>query len=138
MKTILLVDDNNYIIEALALTLTRYTTYGNILKAQNGREGVDIMNSTPVDLVLTDLDMPVMDGYGLVEYRNRHFPHVPIVVMTGDASPDVLQRLNALGIAECLEKPFDYDIASCLVRKLLANPHCNAGPQVEALHPVSV
>ncbi len=138
MKTILLVDDNNYIIEALALTLNRYTAYGNILKAQNGREGVDILTSTPVDLILTDLNMPVMDGYDLAEFRNRHFPQVPIVVMTGDASPNVKQRLNALGVTECLEKPFDYDTASCLVRKLLANPHCKATPRVEALHPVSV
>ena len=138
MKTILLVDDNNYIIDALALTLTRYTTYVNIMKAQNGREGVDIMNSTPVDLVLTDLDMPVMDGYGLVEHRNRHFPHVPIVVMTGDASPDVLRRLNALGVAECLEKPFDFDVASHLILKVLVRHHGIPVPRAEALHPVSV
>ncbi len=137
MKTILLVDDNRYVIEALALTLSRHTAYGNVLKASNGREGMDILSSVPVDLVLTDLDMPVMDGYGLIEHINRRFPHVPIVVMTGDASPDVIQRLNALGVAECLEKPIDFDVASHLIRKLAAR-HSIPVPRVEALQPVSV
>lgn len=130
MKTILLVDDNRYIIEALALTLDSHATGGNILKlkAPNGREGADILNSIPVDLILTDLDMPVMDGYGLIEHRNRRFPHVPVVVATGDASPDVIGRLHAMGVTECLEKPFDFDAAAHLILKKLARHQDRPGP----------
>ncbi len=138
MKTILLVDDNRYVIEALALTLSRHTAYGNILKASNGREGMDTLRDVPVDLVLTDLDMPVMDGYGLIEYRNRRFPYVPVVAMTGDASPDVIRKLNALGVTECLEKPMDFDVVSHLIRKMLALHHGIPVPRIEALQPASV
>lgn len=132
MKTILLVDDNRYIIEALALTLDSHAAGGNILKAPNGREGVDILNSVPVDLILTDLDMPVMDGYGLIEYRNRRFPHVPVVIATGDTSPGVIRRLNAMGVTECLEKPFDFDAAAHLILMKLARHPGRPGPLLHA------
>jgi two-component system CAI-1 autoinducer sensor kinase/phosphatase CqsS len=138
MKTILLIDDNRYVIEAVALTLSRHIEYGNILKASNGREGVDILNSFPVDLILTDLGMPIMDGYGLIRYRNRHFPHVPIMAMTGDASPAVILKLDALGVTTCLEKPFDFDVASRLILKLLARHHSIPSQGADALQTVSV
>ncbi len=138
MNTVLLVDDNAYIIEALAMTLGRHVPYGNILKALNGREGVDILNSVPVDLILTDINMPVMDGYSLINYRNRHFPHISLMVVTGDTSPDVMQRLNALGITECLEKPFDFDVVSHLILKMLARSHREPTPRIDAVHSVSV
>jgi CheY-like chemotaxis protein len=91
-----------------------------------------------VDLILTDLQMPIMDGYGLIRYRNSHFPHVPIVAMTGDASPDVIQKLNAFGVTECLEKPIDFDVATRLILKILAPHHGIPASRDEALHAVSV
>ena len=47
-----------------------------------------------MDLIVTDLKMPVMNGYELVEYVNRNFPHLPVYVMTGDYLPDVKPRLQ--------------------------------------------
>jgi CheY-like chemotaxis protein len=138
MKTVLLVDDNRYVIEAIALTLSIHLACEKILKAPNGREGVDILNSVPVDLILTDLTMPVMDGYGLIEHRNRHFPHVPIVAMTGDPCPAVVQRLDALGVKDCLEKPIDFDVASRLILKILALHHGTPAPRAVEIQPVSV
>jgi two-component system, chemotaxis family, chemotaxis protein CheY len=134
MKTILLVDDNRYIIEALALTLDNHATGGNILKlkAPNGREGADILSTVRVDLILTDLDMPVMNGYGLIEHRNRLFPHVPVVVATGDVSADVIRRLNAMGVTEWLEKPFDFDAAAQLILKKLARHQDRPDPLPQA------
>ncbi len=140
MNTVLLVDDNAFIIEALAMTLGRHVQYGNILKALNGQECVDILNMVSVDLILTDINMPVMDGYSLIDYRNRHFPHIPLLAMTGDTSPDVMRRLNALGINECLEKPFDIDAVTRLILKILARGHHHRrpNPRTDALHSLSV
>jgi two-component system CAI-1 autoinducer sensor kinase/phosphatase CqsS len=138
MKTILLIDDNRYVIEAVALTLSRHIAYGDIIKVSNGREGVDILNRFSVDLILTDLQMPIMDGYSLIMYRNRHFPHVPVVAMTGDASPNVMQKLNALGVTECLEKPIDFDFATRLIMKILAPHHGISAPRAEALRAAAV
>jgi two-component system response regulator YesN len=119
VKNIILVDDNRYIIEALALTIAMNDANCNILKAKNGKEAVDILREIPVDLILTDINMPVMDGFGLIRQRNNHWPHVPLVAMTGDTSPEVMEKLGGLGITECLEKPFDYaTVTQLLIRKL--------------------
>ncbi len=124
MKNIVLVDDNRYIVEALALTIAMNDANCNILKAKNGKEAVDILRQVPVDLILTDINMPVMDGFGLIGQRNNHWPHVPLVAMTGDTSPEVMEKLSDLGITDCLEKPFDYEaVTRLLIRKLGKLPH---------------
>ncbi len=138
MSAILLVDDNRYVIEAIALTLSRHIPYGDIFKASNGRDAAGILTSVPVDLILTDLSMPIMDGYGLIEYRNRNFPEVPVMVMTGDPSPPVLNRLHALGVTTCLDKPVDFDLASHLIRKALVRQTGIPVPRADAVQPVSV
>lgn len=119
MKNILLVDDNRYIVEGLALTISQAAPDCAVLKAKDGREAADILGRVPLDLILTDLQMPVMDGYRLIERRNEHCPQVPLLAMTADTSPAVMRKLNDLGITECLEKPFDYDaVVRMMLRKI--------------------
>ena len=79
MKNILLVDDNKYVLDALALTLDFSARDYEILKARNGLEAMDILDRRPVALVLTDLEMPVMNGYQLIEQKNRLHPSIPQV-----------------------------------------------------------
>jgi CheY-like chemotaxis protein len=122
MKNILLVDDNAGILDTLAQTFSRTTRYCSILQARNGKEAADILRGVPVDLIVTDINMPVMDGYELIAHRNRFYPQVPVVAMTADASPEVMKQLNALGVAECLEKPFRFEAAACMVLKKLNEP----------------
>ena len=81
----------------------------NILTAKNGREGTKIMSSLPVSLVVTDLQMPDMDGYGVIEFRNRNYPLVPVIVMSGNVTSEVRGKLRGLNVYECFEKPFDFD-----------------------------
>jgi CheY-like chemotaxis protein len=121
MNNILLVDDNKYVLEALALTLSIYTSGYTILKAKDGREAADILDRLPVAVVLTDIQMPVMNGYKLIDYRNRFHPSVPLLAMTSDLSPEVVEQLRSLGITQCMEKPFDYEVATRLILKNL--PH---------------
>jgi CheY-like chemotaxis protein len=134
MNNILLVDDNKYIIEALAMTLGQYVKDCAVLRAKNGREAVDILKSVPVDLVLTDINMPVMNGYDLIAYRNDRHPALPLVAMTADPAPGVLKRLRALGISECLEKPFDFDsVSRLLLDKLPPRRYAPTTAMTEAL-----
>ncbi len=112
VKNILLVDDNKHVTDDLALVLAACIPDVSFSAAANGREAVEILRNRPVDLILTDINMPIMDGYHLIEYRNEHYPHVPLVVMTADASPEVNRRLSLLGITDCLEKPFSYETAT--------------------------
>ncbi len=115
MKNILLIDDNAQLLEALSLWIGMCFRDWKILTAKNGREGTEILDSLPVSFILTDLQMPVMDGYGVIEHRNRNHPFVPLFAMTGDSSPEVVEKLWALRVSECIEKPFNFDL---LVRKI--------------------
>jgi CheY-like chemotaxis protein len=109
MNNILLIDDNICILETLTLRFSTRLHDWNILTAQNGSEGAEIMSSLPVSLVLTDLQMPVMDGYGVIDFRNRNFPLIPLIVMSGNLTPEVKKKLKELHVSECVEKPFDFD-----------------------------
>lgn len=119
MKKILIIEDNEPIREALALTLRKHLRNCTVLTACNGEEGVSILNSFPLDLILTDLQMPIKDGYGVIEHRNKHCPHVPLLAMTANYNPEVKARLIALGVTHHLEKPFDFDQMSGTIRDKL-------------------
>jgi len=122
MKNILLVDDNKYVLDALELTLGVSARGYALLKAKNGREAADIVDRKQVAVVLTDLAMPVMNGYQLIEYMNRMHPSIPLLAMTSDASAGVVEKLRSLGIAHCIEKPFNYEEATRLIMEKLS-PH---------------
>jgi CheY-like chemotaxis protein len=123
MKNILLVDDNKYVLEALTLTLSSCTGGYKILKAKDGREAADILDRLPVAVVLTDIQMPIMNGYKLIEHRNRFHPSIPLLVMTSDLSPEVVEKLRSLGITRCIEKPFDYEeVTRLILNNLLHHP----------------
>jgi DNA-binding NtrC family response regulator len=108
-NNILLIDDNDCILETLVLRFGAYLQDWNILTAKDGKEGTKIMSSLPVSLVVTDLQMPDMDGYGVIEFRNRNYPLVPVIVMSGNVTSEVRGKLRGLNVYECFEKPFDFD-----------------------------
>jgi CheY-like chemotaxis protein len=132
VKYVLIVDDNIIIADTLKLILGACMRDVSFRTAANGKEAVEILQSRPVDLILTDINMPVMDGYQLIEYRNQHHPRVPLVVMTADASQEVVRRLSMLGITDCLEKPLSYEtVTRMFLEKLAADEPAPAlGPNV--------
>jgi CheY-like chemotaxis protein len=121
MKNILIVDDNKFVIETLVLILASCMHDVSFRTAANGKDAVEVLANSSVDLILTDLMMPVMDGYQLIEHRNRYYPQVPLMAMTADASPNVIRKLGELGVADCLEKPFHYETISRMILNMLAS-----------------
>jgi response regulator RpfG family c-di-GMP phosphodiesterase len=79
----------------------------NILTARNGREGSKD-GFPPVACILTDFEMPVMDGYGVVNHRNKVCPHAPLLV-SGRCVPEVVKKLGEMGVSELIEKPFYFE-----------------------------
>jgi len=127
MNDILLIDDNSYVLETLALRIGMFLEDVNILTAGNGREAIEIMDAQPVAFILTDLQMPVLDGFGVIEHRNRHFPHIPLFAMSAAFTGEARERLTALGITEHIEKPFDFEpLARKIVRALHAGSNVYA------------
>lgn len=119
MKNILVVDDNALIKDVLAQWIRSAMQDTHILTAGNGREALDILNNTPVSLVLTDLQMPVMNGYELIEYCKKNRPEIPVYAMTGERTPEVVRRLGLMGVPMTVEKPFDFGKVACWIRDAL-------------------
>ncbi len=130
MKTLLVVDDNKCIRDLMNLALSSLPGC-RILSAENGAEAVKVFEVARVDAVLTDLSMPVMDGYQLTRHIRSIVPDMPVIVMSSEAGPHIDARLKPLAVAHFFEKPFDLtnvarEIASVL--GLVRNPTLPAPP----------
>ncbi|SHJ04270.1 cAMP-binding domain of CRP or a regulatory subunit of cAMP-dependent protein kinases [Hymenobacter daecheongensis DSM 21074] len=107
MKTILLIEDNETIRENTAeiLMLAGYT----VLTAENGKMGVSLALTTKPDLVVCDIMMPVLDGYGVRQIFNQNpqLTGVPFIFLTADTERTDLRRGMALEAGSYLTKPFE-------------------------------
>jgi len=103
-ENILIVDDDINILELLQRHLhsLSYHTY----KAVSVKEAVAILRDTEIDLLITDLKMPEVDGFQLIQFASEHYPNMPKLVVTG--YPSVQDALSAIksGAVDYLVKPF--------------------------------
>ncbi len=109
MNNILIIDDNIGLLEPLATVVGTHLKDCHVLTAHNGKEGIATINSLPLTLILTDLNMPVVDGYGVIAHRNKSCPQIPLFVMSGDLYPEVRERLCELRVSGCIAKPFSFE-----------------------------
>lgn len=103
-KTLLVVEDDRATLSLYRAGLKGLVGF-KILMAENGGQAMDILRHEPVHVLVTDLNMPVMDGFNLIAKASRFYPQVPIIVMTG---LDQSQHLNTplqLGAIRILTKP---------------------------------
>jgi signal transduction histidine kinase/CheY-like chemotaxis protein len=108
-QTILVVEDNLIARQSIC-DILEFTNY-HVLTAGNGREALSIIDQpeSRVDLILSDLDMPEMDGLQLCREVRAQAIDVPIIIVSGYISDDTLTELQSLSVAECLVKPIDVD-----------------------------
>jgi len=123
LKTILVVDDDKMILRLAVEALKSYGEGYQIRTALNGKQAVQILNTLGADLVLTDLKMPVMDGYELLSYMSERHQKIPVIVMTGFGSPDIAKRLKQKGVLHYIEKPFEISILREKVADLFSKGH---------------
>jgi DNA-binding NtrC family response regulator len=108
MKNILIVDDNCYFLTGLSMSLCVYLKNCNILTAESGARALEILDTLPIELIVSDLYMPAIDGYKLVESVKKNHPDIPVFIMTGGLVRETEKRLASLGAARCIEKPFGF------------------------------
>jgi CheY-like chemotaxis protein len=104
---VLIVDDEEGFVLSLADGLSAYRKYFNLRTAPNGAEAVKILKLSPIDLVITDLSMPRMDGFELLAYMNRNYSKIPVILMTAYGTPKIEEIVSNMGIFRYLEKPLD-------------------------------
>jgi CheY-like chemotaxis protein len=114
MTRVLIVDDDPNQVRVLARVVALRQPGLSVVTAHSGAEAVELLRSMPIDLVLTDLQMPDMNGFELVAWLLSHQPHVQVFTMTAFPDDEAVDRLRALGSVECYTKPLD--VASVLER----------------------
>ena len=92
-----------------------------IHEAGTGKEALEVIETVWIDLVLLDLNMPVMDGEAFATElrKNPDLNDVAVVVVSTEGNRDRLQRMRDLGVAEVLRKPFEPEDLHRLIPKLL-------------------
>lgn len=104
LKTVLLVED-----EPTTLNLYRVGLKGllgfRILLAEHGQKAMEYLKAHPVDVIVTDLNMPVMDGFRLISWVSARYPSVPIIVMTGVPETQHMNAPLSMGALRILSKP---------------------------------
>ncbi len=119
-ETILLIDDEVTIRESLSSYLSDEGY--RVFTAEDGDVGLDIYFREEIDIVLTDLRMPVMDGLEVMTTIHRHNPDVPMVVVSGAGKKqDVIKALQ-MGAKDYITKPItDLDMITHVIEKALEN-----------------
>ena len=115
---VLVVDDNESIREVLTILLSRRGY--RCESATNGIEAVEKVRESDFDAVVTDLQMPEMDGIALTRELSLHFSDLSVMVMTGCSDESVSERAFLAGAKEFVTKPFNVpDVVTRLQRMLL-------------------
>jgi len=120
-KRVLIVDDDVKLLEILVTFLKRSATDMDleILTATDGAKAITIIQKTPLSLLITDLRMPMADGFKVISEVLSHFPSLPVAVMTGYGSPATESKLKDMGEFLYFEKPIDFHKFTTTILDLL-------------------
>jgi CheY-like chemotaxis protein len=90
----------------------------NISEAGNGKQALDVLAAKPIDLILLDLHMPVMDGEQFVQAwsANPNWKNIMVTVVSTEMNQERLTKLRSMGVHSCLPKPFEPEALARLVR----------------------
>ena len=103
-KTLLVVEDDRATQSLYRQGLKGLSGF-RVLMASDGAQAMAVLRSEPVNVLVTDLNMPVMDGFNLIARASRLYPHIPIIVMTGLGESQHLNSPLQLGAVRILSKP---------------------------------
>ncbi|MBR9853344.1 MAG: sigma-54-dependent Fis family transcriptional regulator [Algicola sp.] len=117
-ENILVVDDDIGILELLSRRLKDLNFH--VFKAISVKEAVFILKDTPIDLLITDIQMPEVDGIQLLKFANEHYPNTPKLVVTGYPSVDGALEVLKSGAMDYLTKPFTKEELKIAVDKALS------------------
>ena len=108
---VLVIDDDSRLRQVLARWL-RDSGFSTVAEAADGLEALDLLNSHPPDLILTDRDMPRMDGLGFVKILRSRGDRTPIIMLSGHDDPHTLVLAARAGVDSFLTKPISLEMLS--------------------------
>lgn len=110
MKKVLIVDDDQGFILSLQDMCKEHSDKFEVVTAGNGKEALAAFESNTINLVVTDLKMPEMDGFELISRISKQGTIIPVIAMTAFGTPEMEDRLMTMGAFQYIEKPIDFDL----------------------------
>ena len=107
-RTIMVVDDNESLRRFTAMLLEKQGF--DVVQKEDGQQALDALESDEIDLILMDIEMPIMDGVEAsrrIRGANKAYSSVPIIAHTGDSSPVTLEKMESSGMSDFIVKPAD-------------------------------
>lgn len=100
---ILVVEDNDFV----RMQIVRYLneTGVEVVEASDGTEAMDVMNQQSIDLAIVDVRMEPVDGFGFIRAIRGKDIDTPVILVTGDSNPDLLEQARTWNVAAVLMKP---------------------------------
>lgn len=104
---ILFVEDESDLITIISDTLSKLGA--NFLTARNGAEGLEVLkNNSDIQLVVSDINMPVMNGIEMIRHIREGGSDIPCVIMSAHTEPEYLKSADELNVTDYILKPFDF------------------------------
>lgn len=119
-KTVLTVDDSRTMRDMLRLALSG-SEY-RVVEAVDGLDGLQVLEAEGADVIITDINMPGLDGFGFIERVRLDERHqgTPILVLTTESAPEMKARARAAGATGWIVKPFDPEKLKSALRRVSA------------------
>ncbi|HOE66790.1 MAG TPA: response regulator [Candidatus Hydrogenedentes bacterium] len=125
---ILIVDDSDTVRAVIAKTLTMCgLPINEVYQAPNGKVALEILAEKWVDLVFSDINMPVMGGVEMIEkmHENDLLTSIPVIVVSTEGSATRMEQLKSKGIRAYLRKPFTPELVRGVVNDIVGLRHEN-------------
>jgi len=106
MKMVLIAEDDRILSARLTTYLGNYEDKFDVIAVANGKEAIDVLKRRQISLLVTDIQMPEVDGLELLAYINLHHPVIPCFVMTAHGTPTLKKKLPR-DIIRFFAKPVD-------------------------------
>lgn len=119
MKKILVVDDE----ESVRIILKQMLEQGGYSAevASDGAEALDKLKADNYHMIITDINMPGMDGVELLKKSKELFPKLPVIFVTGFGKDKIILQAMKLGLSNYIEKPFKMDDVLKIVKDYISN-----------------
>ena len=117
---LLIAEDNHDAREVLGLIIAKKLPDAAIFFAENGRKGVELFKEHAVDIVVTDINMPDMDGIQMAREIKALKSDTKFILLSGHCDHKYLKEFNSIGIQYCISKPLEFNKFFSAVDKCIA------------------
>ncbi len=126
--SVLVVEDSEPIRKQICRFLEKFFTY--VFQAQDGEKGIEMYELNKPDIIITDLNMPVMDGHEMIKAIKIINNSIPIIITSAHSNSETLLESIHLGIVDFVPKPVDFELIQNALLKAITKIETNKNTSI--------